>query len=709
MCNLLLMLLMLWGGCRDNRNGIPDAPIPNPPTPSSEIYLTPRQADSNQIEFKKDGDGWIVTTGGFDPFFFVDASKEVNIKTHYILSFESFNTTESLPLIIFVGSALDNNHLIEGYRMPRTEGWITNSYDISVTLESPPTPFTQLRIRFGMSAGKTFKVRNFILREPTEQEKESVENRENLERQDQELTARLQKYLSKNFQSRITSIQANHGDGKILINGQTNRTDFKNIGLAEIPMWEDATNLKKPTTFIPLTSSDISVSIDRIADDKHDRLLSGWAIVEAKADGYELLSAMHYIDDITPRSHLSNIIPRTLKGIGGCPPDHQDLIDLGIASVTFNILLDQVLYTENGAGRIPYTYAGKTWYADVQGEHLKGIDKDMKIAQQKNWMVSAILLIPVNRSGDKKSWLGLAAHPETQPSAAFSMPNFTTKEGAEAYAATMSFLTERYSNETYGRIHHWIIHNEIQNGFYWCNAGKKTKETYMNLYQKSMRTVYLLARQYDENAKVLISLDHDWNRIGDPRGFKGKEVLELLNSFGRKEADFEWGIAYHPYAQDINNPRTWEDTQATYSFDTPYLTFKNLEVLDAWTNQPSVLFKGKPREIQFTEQGLNSPDYGEKSLWDQAAGMVYIWEKVIRMKNVTAFQYHLWADAYEEEGLRLGLRKYYDTQGDPLGKKPIWEVYRAFETSDWDNVKEKYKSTLGISNWDEVYYKGTIY
>ncbi|WP_080903006.1 DUF5722 domain-containing protein [Parabacteroides sp. Marseille-P3160] len=79
------------------------------------------------------------------------------------------------------------------------------------------------------------------------------------------------------------------------------------------------------------------------------------------------------------------------------------------------------------------------------------------------------------------------------------------------------------------------------------------------------------------------------------------------------------------------------------------------------------------------------------------------------MKNVTAFQYHLWADAYEEEGLRLGLRKYYDTQGDPLGKKPIWEVYRAFETSDWDNVKEKYKSTLGISNWDEVYYKGTIY
>jgi hypothetical protein len=107
----------------------------------------------------------------------------------------------------------------------------------------------------------------------------------------------------------------------------------------------------------------------------------------------------------------------------------------------------------------------KTWYADVEGA-LKDIDKNVKIAQEKGWMVSAILLIPVNRSGEKQSWLGQAAHPEALMSAAFAMPDLAAREGVEACAATINFLAERYSTPQYGRIHHWIIHNEIQNGFF---------------------------------------------------------------------------------------------------------------------------------------------------------------------------------------------------------------------------------------------------
>jgi len=39
------------------------------------------------------------------------------------------------------------------------------------------------------------------------------------------------------------------------------------------------------------------------------------------------------------------------------------------------------------------------------------------------------------------------------------------------------------------------------------------------------------------------------------------------------------------------------------------VTFKNIEVLDAWVRQPRVAFRGRePREIQLTEQGLNSRD-----------------------------------------------------------------------------------------------------
>ncbi|MDR1666868.1 MAG: DUF5722 domain-containing protein [Bacteroidales bacterium] len=691
----------------------PDVLTPVVPSPVKDIILTPRQKDYNHMTLIYDRYEWEVSTTAHDPYLFVDADVPVNVKTHYILSFESFNTTESLPLLFYVGAQLNSSHLIETYTLPRTEGWTTNAYDISATLEPPADPFTSIRIRFGNTAGKTIRLRNFILREPTDREREEAEHREDRIRQDEALSARLQAYLNKSFTSSVTSVRASFATGQITIEGTYAGVDLNNVGLAEIPMWKDATDLDAPASFTPLHSPSVNFSFGRTAEDGHDRLLSGWAIARQNtSDGqtrYELLSAVHYVDDITPRANLPQKIPASLKGIGGCPMDHADMDELGIASVTFNIILDAILYKDPGQGRTPYNYAGKTWYAAVgAGSHVNNIDNDVRIAREKGWMTSAILLIPVNRQGSKYSWLAQAAHPETEMSAAFSMPNFTAREGAEAYAATISFLAERYGKDDPGRIHHWIIHNEIQAGFYWTNAGRKTVETYMNLYQKSMRTVQLLARWYDPNAKALISLDHGWNNQDDPRSYRGKELLDILVKFSRQEGDFEWGVAFHPYAQDINNPRTWQDHQASYSFNTPYLTFKNLEVLDAWVEQAEVRYKGSPREIQFTEQGLNSPDYSEQTLKEQAAGMAYVWAKVERLRNVTAFQYHLWADAHEEGGLKLGLRKYGNDAGDPHGKKPIWYLYQACGTSEWETVAAPYKSVVGVANWSEAYYSGII-
>lgn len=681
-------------------------------TTGDPIPLYPQLSEFNDMELLQKGDEWEIQTKGQDPFLFVKSKKPIDSKTHYILSFESFNASETLPMVIFVGDVLDNLHYIDVYNLPRTEGWTTNAYDISITPAPPTEPLISFRIRFGSSSGKTLRIRNLFMREANEKEKQSADMREIHRKEDTRLSNRLVNYLEKKFDSGIQQIHASYHTGKIRILGRVNDENLSTIGLAEVPIWEDATSLKTIASYIPLKTRSFDVMIDRLSGEKEDRLLSAWAIVRRTLKGtayeYELLSPVHYVDDIVPRANLSPANPRTLKGIGGCPMDHTDMKELQIASITFNVLLDQYIYTQKASGRIPYDYAGKTWYIDQ--EKITLLDREMLIAWRNNWMTSAIILIPVNKENQKKSWLSMASHPEAEYSAAFSMPNLTTQEGVIAYAAIMNFLAERYSrsDHKYGRIHYWIMHNEINNAFFWTSAGKKTIETYMNLYQKSMRMVQTIARQFDPNAKVFISLDHDWNRQGDPRSYQGKELLRLLLQFSRKEGDFEWGIAFHPYPQDINNPRTWEDDQATYSYNTPYLTYKNLEVLDAWVHREEVKYRGKAREIQFTEQGLNSPDYSEKSMEDQAAGLAYALSKIEKMRTVTAFQYHLWADAYEEGGLKLGLRKYFDVAGDPYGKKPIWFLYKAYQTPDWSKARDVYKTILNLENWENVYYHGEI-
>ena len=42
--------------------------------------------------------------------------------------------------------------------------------------------------------------------------------------------------------------------------------------------------------------------------------------------------------------------------------------------------------------------------------------------------------------------------------------------------------------------------------------------------------------------------------------------------------------------------------------------------------------------------------------------------------------YHNWVDNRHEFGLRIGLRKFPDEPGDPLGKKPVWHFLKAADT-----------------------------
>jgi hypothetical protein len=676
---------------------------------SDSIQLNIVRAWSNHVDMTQSGGEWTITTTGTDPYFYilVPEGSYIDMETQKMLSFDYFCTNGTERLLVFVGNPGDQNYMVTVPYLSKAEGWTNKAIDLTNTLIPYYEPVTSLRVTIGQSPGVTIKIRNVMARPMTTKEQEEADNRENNLIEDQKLSELLRSYLNQTFKSTVSRIKSEQ-NGNLTIQGTVAEEDLENVKLIEIPMWKNITKLTEPESIIPLESKNFSLQVTRFAEDSHDRLLSAWAIAtkQENSEEYTLLSAMHYVDEIEPRAKLTKAQPHSLKGIGGCPFDHQDMQDLNISSVTLNIILDHILFTEPGANRVQYKYAGKIWYADMN--NVRSYDNQMLLASKNGWMVSAIILLPVVKNDQQGTWLKQAAHPDADFSAAFSLPNFTTKEGSEAYAATLNFLMDRYGreDERFGRVHYWIMHNEIQNGYFWASAGTKKIETYMDLYQKSMRTAYILMRLYDENAKPLISLDHDWTKEGDPRGYKGPELLDLLVNFSKKEGDFEWGIALHPYPQDINNPRTWEDSQATYSFDTKYLTYKNIEVIDDWARKPEVAFRGKFREVQLTEQGLNSPDYSDKWLNDQAAGMVYVWKKIERLQTITAFQYHLWADAYEEGGLKLGLRKYYNAPGDPYGKKPIWNVYQAIETPEWENVSNSYKSTLGITNWDEIYYSG---
>ncbi|MBC7807224.1 MAG: hypothetical protein H7145_13875 [Akkermansiaceae bacterium] len=665
-----------------------------------------------------DDNTWEIRTTGSDPYLFTEPlPASADVARQHVLAFEYFSTTGSGGVQVFLDPPLSEARSVTGAALSRSEGWSRYAVDLNPARGEPAAKITALRLDPGSESGRVIQIRALELRARTPQEERLAQRLDAHRESEKRREKRLRDHLRHVYPSRVRRVAVD--DARIQVSG-TVRVGTPNQALfvAEIPLWHDVTQGKTAyrllTPIRPDARGRFETTIprrdpkqgDAPANRTRDRLLSRWAVVGKSKDRYELLSQARYPDTVQSRSpNLPEEKPRNKKGIGGLAGDRPmgDLTDLGLSAATVNIVVNGLVATTPGTGRTPFVYAGRTWYAD-DGQ-IAELDRTMLEAAKHRLVVSAIVLVGQGANAPVDSFSHRIAHPDAEPAGIFVMPDVSSEAGLTAYAAVMDFLAERYSRKDgrYGRIHHWILHNEVNAGWVWTNAGEKIALLYMDLYTRSMRTVYLIARQYDPHARVFISLEHHWNMQPQANFYKGRDLLEILSDFSAAEGDFDWGIAFHPYPQNLFDPRVWKDNEVGFSFDTPKITFKNLEVLDAWVKLPRMRYEGKrPRTVHLSEQGLNSPDYGEGALRDQAAGMAYAWNKFKNLDTVEVFHYHNWVDNRYEGGLRIGLRKFPDEPGDPLGRKPIWFVYQSLGTDREETVNAPYKSVVGVQEWDEV-------
>lgn len=477
--------------------------------------------------------------------------------------------------------------------------------------------------------------------------------------------------------------------------------------LSEIPPYIDVTKIDTHACKIRLTNSSFKIELDRFVEREgisYDRLLSKWAILK-RENGVDLLAShARYADDIQPVQSLDPIKLTNKKGIGGITPNQyiKDLSLLNIGSATINVPITHFMHLTAKSGDIEHTYGGKTYYMDA--EYLRNtLDIALlEATKERNISVAAIILVdPAAKCADPD--LGaMLQHPDNN-GGTYTMPNMTNIESVNCYAAALDFLAKRYcrTDNLYGRISHWIMHNEVDGGIDWANMGVKPITVFTDAYVKSLRICYNIVRQYDAYAEVFASFSHSWTEISNPGWYPCKEMVDLLNAYSRTEGDFQWGLAYHSYAQDLTNSCTWIDPNAQLSISTPFITFKNLEVLNKWALSKENKYKGFiKRSVWLSEAGVNSRSYSEEDLQMQAAGFAYAWKKINGLEGIDGIQWHNWFD-HPGDGACLGLRKYLDESYSGEAK-PVWEVYRKAGTNEEDEYFEQFLPLIGIPDWNIV-------
>lgn len=687
-----------------------------PARAADPVPLTLDPANVHQLELTSLGDNaWQIRTTADDPYLRTALIRQAfDANEVRILAFD-YICPDGLPFQVFFAPTITETGSLHS-RLPAAEGWVGFTLDMGDSAcWSSKVPF--LRMDFGREPGKTIQLRNLRLRPRTEQEARAVAQREERKRRLLLQEEMIDRYLTRTHPSKISRVTVEEDTVRIegiLAAGATDAY-LCELALHESLIGPDSSEILPALSAfsflhaLPKNSGTFTLELARCRDDENalrDRLFSRWVIVRAdptQSGRFRLLSHARWADEQPARHDLPEAKPRTIKGLGALDINRpmDDLESLGIDCGTVNIVLNALLASESDPDTIPYELDGTAWH--FRRPAVEHLDKTLLRAARRDVVVAAIILINKgDRPRDPKQPSSLLAHPDCEPEAIYAMPDVASPQGVRAYQAALDFLANRYSrpDNPFGRIHHWIMHNEVDMGVQWTNAGPRGPLSYMDLYHKSMRIAHLTARKYDPHAKAFISLTHFWNFTPHlERGYRPKHLLETLLAYGRAEGDFDWALAHHPYPASLLEPKTWLDRRVDFTFDTPLITFRNIEVLDAWVRRPEVQHDGRPRTVWLSEQGLNSRDYSQQSLTEQAAGMAYAWKKIQPLDTIEAFCYHNWIDNAHEGGLLLGLRKLPEESMEP---KPIWHLYKALGTPEEDAACDFAKPLINIDTWDAV-------
>ena len=258
---------------------------------------------------------------------------------------------------------------------------------------------------------------------------------------------------------------------KIDINVRDRKKNKKNkIYLCEVPFYQSPVGRKEFVSKIELQPKfgKQSIKVPRF-NNGHDAVFSSWIVMEDGRNHLSPDSHQRFVDTMPSKWELKRDKPKSKKGCtglaGGNKFKYNDYKALGIHSATKNIILPNLVMKKAGMGdAVPYEFNGNTYHIDM--DQLKSLDKAMKEMDELGIVVSAIILIPKNTP---------MSHPDCAPQGIYAMANVVEKDGWNIYAAGLDFLAQRYmrKDREYGRITHWILHNEVDAGWVWTNAGEK--------------------------------------------------------------------------------------------------------------------------------------------------------------------------------------------------------------------------------------------
>lgn len=449
-----------------------------------------------------------------------------------------------------------------------------------------------------------------------------------------------------------------------------------------------------------LKDVDLTFSVNLNYNSVSSRLFSKFVVAVKKDGEFMAISKPRYITN--PEAIAKCSLPINTSSKKGLLVDPEklrgsELEDLGVKHAAYNIMLSRILGTTSDAyyPTVYYTYNGRS-YA-FNGQIIAEYDYVFSTLTNKGISVTAIIL------NDMHSGYMQLIHPKARSGgrAPYYAFNAADEEGTEYLAAVGSFLANRYSGGSHGRVTSWVIGNEINARNEWNYIEYMDTESYVEEYAKAFRIFYNAIVSVNSNALVYISLDQQWAKnLYSTGGYSAKEILDEFNRNIKASGNINWGVGYHPYNYPLTSAKAWSTSgkAGSYVLDsemTPVITIKNIHVLTDYLQKEDFLTdSGQVRHVTLSEMGYTS-SAGQDL---QAASFVYAYKVIESNRYIDNMLFSRETDASEEvsQGLALGI----NTLGG--GRKSIYNAFKYVDTAESAKYTNFALRVIGVGNWGEV-------
>jgi len=472
-----------------------------------------------------------------------------------------------------------------------------------------------------------------------------------------------------------------------------------------------------------------TIAVDRFDASQYDNLYNKFILAKNET----LVAGPYLVNNIkSQRFFTQKTVAATKKGI--ISQGDERLLDLGVGWTEYNINPNSMVYpneqvNEQGeivaidnsvheSNIIEFVSNGKTYY--FKKNVIESMDNSLLFCKNNN--IKALYIIWNIKNYNQLDAPYFMSYPSARDytkSVIWSIDT-STELGAGYFTAVMEFMAERYSREDgqYGWVHRFVIGNEVDYSWQWNPILNYDKDTALSLnnyveeYSRTMRIAEQATKKYYSDNMVLGSSTHSWTsgRNNGNGNYASVDIYNYLNEKTKKQGDYNWGFAGHPYPQDLSCSNFLEEEAGKRYIngdfnDTVSITWTNLEVFEEYVKQENMLYNGQMRRLYLTEGGVSSGAYTSPNVkrneLNQAAGIAYAYYKAMSMDCVDAFIYYKLIDSIGDGGgANFGLFN------DDMTKKPSYEVFKYLDTQYSFVVANQYLSNIKYKLNGIVYSTG---